>query len=131
MQLRPLACLGAFLVWGCGPIGGVVVGGDSAGTEDAGAAIDAGAGATPEAGPTADAGARDAGSAADAGGGQGPAPSAPGGYTVSGATIYTRDHVPRLFHGLDRPSLEWSAAGDQLSESDYMKMAGDWKANVV
>jgi hypothetical protein len=55
---------------------------------------------------------------------------APGGYSVSGNTIYDASGKPHRFHGVDRPSLEWSAAGDHLSQADYALMAA-WKANVV
>ena len=57
-------------------------------------------------------------------------PIAPGGYYVEGPTIYDAQDRPHLFHGLDRPSLEWASSGDQLSQADYHLMAG-WKANVV
>jgi hypothetical protein len=36
----------------------------------------------------------------------------------------------RIFHGLDRPSLEWSPRGEQLSRADLGLMAG-WGANTV
>jgi endoglucanase len=55
---------------------------------------------------------------------------APGGYLVEGPTIYTSDRKPHVFHGIDRPSLEWNRAGEQLSVEDYKLMAS-WKANVV
>jgi endoglucanase len=55
---------------------------------------------------------------------------APGGYSVEGPTIYDASHVAHLFHGVDRPSLEWSAIGQALSAQDYANMAS-WKANVV
>jgi endoglucanase len=51
-------------------------------------------------------------------------------YTVMGPTIYDAAHRPHFFHGVDRPSLEWSPTGEQLSPQDYKNMAG-WKANVV
>jgi hypothetical protein len=56
--------------------------------------------------------------------------AAPGGYHVQGNTIYDPAGKPHLFHGVDRPSLEWSASGDHLSPADYQRMAS-WKANVV
>jgi len=56
--------------------------------------------------------------------------SAPGGYHVVGNTIFDAKGAPHRFHGLDRPSLEWSTAGDHLSQADYALMAA-WKANVV
>ena len=55
---------------------------------------------------------------------------APGGYYVDGNTICTADGHPHLFHGVDRPSLEWQPAGDHLSLADFQLMAG-WKANAV
>ena len=56
--------------------------------------------------------------------------SSPGGYTVDGPTIYDASHKAHLFHGVDRPSLEWSPSGEQLSQADYATMAS-WHANVV
>jgi hypothetical protein len=56
--------------------------------------------------------------------------AAPGGYHVQGNTIYDAAGKPHLFHGVDRPSLEWDASGDHLSLADYQRMAS-WKANVV
>jgi endoglucanase len=56
--------------------------------------------------------------------------SAPGGYSVDGPTIYDASHKAHSFHGVDRPSLEWSATGESLSQGDYQNMAS-WKANVV
>src|SRR5580658_3455515 len=56
--------------------------------------------------------------------------TAPGGYSVEGPTIYDASHVVHLFHGVDRPSLEWSPVGQALSAEDYATMAS-WKANVV
>jgi hypothetical protein len=55
---------------------------------------------------------------------------APGGYFVSGNTICTADGRAHLFHGVDRPSLEWSSGGDSLSPADFKLMAS-WNANVV
>jgi hypothetical protein len=57
-------------------------------------------------------------------------PAAPGGYTVNGNTICTADGRPHLLHGVDRPSLEWSTAGENLSREDFRLMAS-WNANVV
>jgi hypothetical protein len=68
------------------------------------------------------------GSAADVG--EGGVGAAPGGYHVTGNTIYDSAGRPHLFHGVDRPSLEWSATGDHLSLADYQLMAS-WRANVV
>ena len=55
---------------------------------------------------------------------------APGGYYVNGNTVCTPGGAAHQFHGVDRPSLEWSPTGQQLSPSDFGLMAG-WKANVV
>jgi len=57
-------------------------------------------------------------------------PTAPGGYYVNGNTICTADGHAHLFHGVDRPSLEWSSTGENLSADDFALMAS-WKANVV
>jgi len=55
---------------------------------------------------------------------------APGGYYVSGNVIYGSQGQPHVFHGLDRPSLEWSDGGEHLFLSDIQLMAS-WKPNVV
>ena len=57
-------------------------------------------------------------------------PVAAGGYYVNGNTVCTSAGAAHLFHGVDRPSLEWSQAGDHLSAADFGLM-GSWKANVV
>jgi len=57
-------------------------------------------------------------------------PTAPNGYYTNGSTVCTADGSPHQFHGVDRPSLEWSAGGDNLSAADFANMAG-WGANVV
>jgi len=57
-------------------------------------------------------------------------PVAPGGYYVNGNTVCTADGRPHLFHGVARPSLEWSSGGEGLSAADFRRMAS-WKANVV
>ena len=44
---------------------------------------------------------------------------APGGYYVNGNTVCTADGRAHLFHGVDRPSLEWSSAGESLSPADF------------
>jgi endoglucanase len=62
---------------------------------------------------------------------EGGAPTvAPGGYYTSGATVCTAAGQPHLFHGVDRPSLEWSPTGVNLSAADFALM-GSWNANVV
>ena len=60
---------------------------------------------------------------------------APGGYYTSGATVCTASGSPHLFHGVDRPSLEWDPAGEwnnssPIPRSDFDAMAS-WHANVV
>jgi endoglucanase len=76
-----------------------------------------------------------AGGAGGAGGnttsstGSGPITS--NGYYVEGNQIRRADDdAVHLFHGVDRPSLEWSASGELLSQDDFERMAG-WGANVV
>jgi endoglucanase len=59
-----------------------------------------------------------------------PAPVPPGGYYVNGNTICTAAGETHLFHGLDRPSMEWRSDGQNLSAADFALMAS-WKANVV
>jgi hypothetical protein len=69
--------------------------------------------------------------------------TAPNGYWVDGNTVCTPDAKPHLFHGVDRPSMEWSATGENLSLRDF-KLMGDgnypddptvapaaWHANIV
>jgi hypothetical protein len=51
-------------------------------------------------------------------------------YRVVGPKVLDAAGNVHMFHGLDRPSLEWSATGDNLAATDYVKMKG-WKANVV
>jgi endoglucanase len=55
---------------------------------------------------------------------------APGGYYVNGNTVCTAAGQPHLFHGVDRPSTEWTSTGENLSAADFMLMAS-WRANVV
>jgi endoglucanase len=77
--------------------------------------------------PIGDAGAGNVTASPGAGGAP---PSSPGGYRVSGNTIYDASGSPHLFHGVARPSLEWSEHGESLSPSDYQNMAS-WGANVA
>jgi endoglucanase len=56
--------------------------------------------------------------------------TAPNGYYTSGGTVCTAAGAPHLFHGVDRPSLEWNPAGESLSQQDFALMAS-WGANVV
>lgn len=63
------------------------------------------------------------------------APSPPSGctnsgYTVTANTIYDATCNPHIFHGITRPSLEWSATGQNLSLADYTLMSS-WKANII
>jgi endoglucanase len=59
-----------------------------------------------------------------------PPKTAPGGYYVNGNSLCTPDGRPHLIHGVDRPSLEWSATGDRISPSDFAMMKS-WNANTV
>ena len=72
--------------------------------------------------------------------------TAPNGYWVNGNTVCTPEGKPHLFHGVDRPSMKWSSAGQYFSLRDF-KLMGDgnlpsdpdpatvaakaWHANVV
>ncbi len=61
--------------------------------------------------------------------------TAPGGYYTNGATVCSADGTAHLFHGVDRPSLEWDSAGEWsnsegIPRSDFAAMAA-WHANVV
>src|SRR5262245_7668341 len=54
-------------------------------------------------------------------GGGGPIQS--NGYYVKGNKIYKQsDNSVHVFHGLDRPSLEWNTSGEKLSQSDFQLM---------
>jgi aryl-phospho-beta-D-glucosidase BglC (GH1 family) len=60
---------------------------------------------------------------------------APGGYYTNGATVCTANGTPHLFHGIDRPSLEWDPQGEfanseGIPASDFQAMAS-WHANIV
>jgi hypothetical protein len=62
-------------------------------------------------------------------------PMAPNGYYVLGPTIYDSNNQPHLFHGVDRPSLEWDPDGEGSSGAgipgqDFAAMK-TWNANVV
>ncbi len=57
-------------------------------------------------------------------------PAAPGGYYVNGNSVCTADGRVHRLHGVDRPSLEWTSGGENLSRSDFRLMAS-WNANVV
>lgn len=60
----------------------------------------------------------------------GPPALAPGGYYTRGAQVCTAAGQSHVFHGVDRPSLEWSIMGEAFSLSDFQNMAA-WHANVV
>jgi hypothetical protein len=117
----------------CGPIGSEGAPRDPTGAGKAGTGGTGGNGGNGGTGgsggaPTVDAG-NDSQTPGDMDGRVTP-PVAPGGYYVEGPTIYNAQGRPHLFHGLDRPSLEWAWNGDRLSPEDYRLMAS-WKANVV
>jgi endoglucanase len=59
-----------------------------------------------------------------------PVAVAPGGYYVNGNTICTADGRAHMFHGVDRPSLEWQSGGVNLSLADF-RLIASWNANVV
>ncbi|HEV8245320.1 MAG TPA: cellulase family glycosylhydrolase, partial [Polyangiaceae bacterium] len=59
-----------------------------------------------------------------------PGPSTPGGYSVNGNKVVDEAGNVHHFHGLSRPSLEWSVNGENLSTTDYQLLAS-WGANVV
>jgi endoglucanase len=107
---------------------GCAGGGASAGSDATGGGGAAMTAAGSGGGPSGGAG----GAAATDGGGDVGADHriAPGGYYTDGNKIYDAHGLPHLFHGVDRPSLEWNAAGEQLSAQDFQLMAS-WKANVV
>jgi endoglucanase len=118
-----LAVALALAAAGCGPVGASAGGGES---------LEAGGGHAPAPGPG---GQEPPAAQGDAGAAASPEPppdggSSPASYSVVGPTIYDAAHNVHLFHGVDRPSLEWSATGESLSQSDYQNMAA-WKANVV
>jgi hypothetical protein len=57
-------------------------------------------------------------------------PTAPGGYYTNGASVCTADGTAHQFHGVDRPSMEWGSAGENIGAADFNAMAS-WHANVV
>ncbi|HEY4012827.1 MAG TPA: cellulase family glycosylhydrolase [Polyangiaceae bacterium] len=64
-----------------------------------------------------------------------PPPMAPNGYYTQGATVCTPAGTPHLFHGVDRPTLEFcpdstDPSCTHLSADDFQLM-GSWNANVV
>ena len=61
--------------------------------------------------------------------------TAPGGYYTNGASVCSADGTAHLFHGVDRPSLEWNSSGqwnnsEGIPRSDFAAIA-TWHANVV
>jgi len=64
---------------------------------------------------------------------QAPAPpdrSVNPGYHVVGNQVLDKNGNVHLFHGVARPSMEWSKSGENISSRDFQLIAG-WKANVV
>lgn len=55
----------------------------------------------------------------------------PGGYYVDGPNVYDSTGKKHMFHGLDRPSLEWDPNGQDLAADNYAAMRNSWKANIV
>lgn len=58
------------------------------------------------------------------------APATVGGYCVSGNQILDESGAPKIFRGVNRPSLEWSKTGEGFSPEDFQEMAV-WNANIV
>ena len=61
--------------------------------------------------------------------------TAPGGYYTNGASVCSADGTAHLFHGVDRPSMEWDSSGEWansegIPRSDFAAMAA-WHVNVV
>jgi hypothetical protein len=52
------------------------------------------------------------------------------GYTVSGPTVLDASGAAHIFRGVARPSFEWSAIGENFTQTDYDTMKA-WGANVV
>lgn len=55
---------------------------------------------------------------------------APNGYYVLGNTIYDASNQPHVLHGMARPSMEWSAAGEHIGSADFQIMKS-WGARIV
>lgn len=62
--------------------------------------------------------------------GGGPNHIAPNGYYVMGNTIYDAANQAHVFHGMARPSMEWSATGEHIGTADFQIMKS-WGARVV
>jgi hypothetical protein len=60
--------------------------------------------------------------------------TAPNGYYTNGAAVCSADGTRHMFHGVDRPSLEFCNSENtgctHIQQSDFALMAG-WNANVV
>ncbi len=52
------------------------------------------------------------------------------GYHVVNNQVLDKTGAVHYFHGVARPSLEWSAAGENISIGDFKNMAS-WKVNAV
>ncbi|HEX7499760.1 MAG TPA: glycoside hydrolase family 5 protein [Polyangia bacterium] len=52
------------------------------------------------------------------------------GYHVVNNQVLDKTDAVHYFHGVARPSLEWSASGENISIGDFKHMAS-WKANAV
>jgi hypothetical protein len=52
------------------------------------------------------------------------------GYHVVNNQVLDKTGAIHYFHGVARPSLEWSTQGEHISQLDFKRIAG-WKANVV
>ena len=52
------------------------------------------------------------------------------GYRVVNNQVLDKNGVVHYFHGVARPSLEWSTGGENITSLDFKNMAS-WKANVV
>jgi endoglucanase len=62
-------------------------------------------------------------------------PAAPNGYYTQGASVCTTGGAPHFFHGVDRPSLEFTSTGQWnnrpgIPASDFQAIAS-WHANIV
>lgn len=57
-------------------------------------------------------------------------PATAGGYCTQGNKILDANGEQKVFHGVNRPSLEWDYGGIKLNAADFEEMAS-WKANVV
>jgi endoglucanase len=52
------------------------------------------------------------------------------GYHVVNNQVLDKNGAVHYFHGVARPSLEWSAGGENISRADFARMV-EWKANVA